>query len=148
MRFLCDAMLGKLSNYLRILGFDTIYIKSMAMLNGYKKETNPALLFTKRKMQKSLYSNCIYIKSNNIIDQLAEIKNIIEPHIDKNTIMKRCIRCNTLLNNVKKDDIESLVPEFIFHTYDIFKFCPFCRKVYWEGSHVEHMKKWVKEIVS
>ncbi|MCX5807717.1 MAG: hypothetical protein NT010_16880 [Proteobacteria bacterium] len=97
-------------------------------------------------MQKPSFGNCVYIESNNVIDQLAEIKNIIEPHIDKNTMMKRCIKCNTLLSNAKKDDIEGLVPEFIFHKYDTFKICPLCMKVFWNGSHAEHMRKWIKTI--
>jgi hypothetical protein len=147
MRFLCDVMLGKLAKYLRILGFDTIYIKSAVMLDRYRYENNPPVFFTKRRVQKSSYSNCIYINSNSTIDQLKEIKNIIEPYIDKNATVKRCIRCNSPLNVVKKDDIEGLVPEFIFHTNDIFRFCPLCNKVYWEGSHIEHMGKWVKEII-
>jgi len=148
MRFLCDVMLGKLAKYLRILGFDTIYVESVVMLEKYKNENNPTLLFTKRSVQKSLYGNCIYIKSNNVFDQLAEIKSIIESNIDRNTTMKRCIKYNMLLNDVEKDTVENLVPEFIFHKYEIFKFCPFCMKVYWEGSHVEHMEKWVKEITN
>jgi uncharacterized protein len=146
MRFICDAMLGKLVKYLRILGFDTIYVTFAEEFDKYKNENNPPIFFTKRKMQKPSFSNCIYIESNNVIDQLAEIKNIIEPHIDKNTMMKRCIKCNTLLSNAKKDYIEGLVPEFIFHKYDTFKICPLCRKVFWNGSHAAHMRKWIKTI--
>jgi uncharacterized protein with PIN domain len=140
-------MLGKLVKYLRILGFDTIYIKSMVMLDRYKYEKNPPVFFTKRRLQKPSYPNCIYIGSDNVIDQLAEIKDVIEPYIDMNAMMKRCIRCNSLLDDVKKDDIESLVPEFIFHANDVFKSCPFCKKVYWKGSHIEHMGERVKKII-
>jgi uncharacterized protein len=147
MIFLCDVMLGKLAKYLRILGLNTIYITSAAELDGYKDEYNSPLFFTKRKVQKISYSRCIYIESNDVLDQLTEIKAVIKPYIDTKTLMKRCIRCNTLLEDAKKNDIEGLVPEFIFHTYSIFKTCPHCRKVYWEGSHVEHMVKWVQEII-
>jgi uncharacterized protein len=148
MRFICDAMLGKLAKYLRILGFDTIYAASGTELDKYEDTYNPLLVLTKRKMKNITFSNCIYIESNDVIGQLNQIKDIIKTNIEKESLMKRCIKCNTLLIDVKKNDIESLVPEFIFHRYDIFKFCPFCRKVYWGGTHVEHMKKWVKEIIS
>jgi uncharacterized protein len=145
MIFICDSMLGKLLRYLRILGFNTILITSMAELDSYKN--NPTIYFTKNRKQKAPCSNCIYIKSTDVFSQLAEIKDIIKLHIDAETLMKRCIKCNILLNHADKNDIEGFVPEFIFHKYSIFKTCPLCKKVYWEGSHVEHMGKWVKEII-
>ena len=33
MRFVCDAMLGKLAKYLRILGFDAVYVANTAALD-------------------------------------------------------------------------------------------------------------------
>jgi len=147
MIFICDVMLGKLSKYLRILGFDTIHITSMAELYRYKKEYSPPIFFTKRRRQKISYSNCTFIESNDVFGQLLEIRDIIKPYIDGKTLMKRCIQCNILLNNTEKDDIEGLVPEFIFHAYSVFRTCPICRKVYWKGSHAEHMEKWIKEII-
>jgi hypothetical protein len=82
-----------------------------------------------------------------VFNQLSEIRNIIKPYIDASAFLKRCIQCNIMLHDAEKDDIEGLVPEFIFHRYSIFKICPICRKVYWKGSHAEHMEKWVKEII-
>lgn len=147
MIFLCDLMLGKLAKHLRILGLDTIYITSVAELDRYKDEYSPPIFFTKRRRRKVPYSNCIFIESNSVFSQLSEIRNIIKPHIEISTLLKRCTQCNMPLNDVKKDDIEGLVPEFIFHTYSIFRTCPVCRKVYWKGSHAEHMEKWIKEII-
>ncbi len=147
MIFLCDLMLGKLAKYLRILGFDTIYITSVAGLDRYKNKNNPPIFFTKRRKQNIPYSNCVFIESNDAFNQLSEIRNIIKPYIDVSAFFKRCIQCNTLLHDTEKDAIEGLVPEFIFHTYSIFKICPICRKVYWKGSHTEHMEKWIKETI-
>ena len=53
--------------------------------------------------------------------------------------MTRCIECNVCLVEAKKEDIEPLVPEYIYHHHDTFKTCPSCRKVYWEGSHADEM---------
>ena len=147
MRFICDAMLGKLVKYLRILGLDTIYITALTELNSFKSVDEPPYFFTKRKMQKASYKESIYIQSDNVMDQLNEIKGIIKPYINPETFMNRCIRCNTLLSDAKKNDIEMLVPEFAYHRYNHFKTCQSCKKIYWEGSHVEHMRGWVKEII-
>lgn len=142
--FICDTMLGKLAKYLRIIGLDTVYIKSIKELAEFKNKYDSPVLFTRRKTQKLLYSNSLYIESDNISDQIQQIKDIIKPYIEKKTIMKRCVRCNTLLRDVDKDDIETFVPEFIFHKYDNFKACPLCMKIFWRGSHAENMEKWIK----
>ena len=41
MRFICDNTLGKLTKYLRILGFDTVSINDLDMLNRYKNQDDP-----------------------------------------------------------------------------------------------------------
>ena len=58
--------------------------------------------------------------------------------------MTRCIECNTLLESAEKADIEARVPEYIYHHHEEFKVCPSCKKVYWEGTHAEQMKKWTE----
>jgi uncharacterized protein len=147
MIFLCDVMLGKLAKYLRILGLNTVYVTSATILDKYKNNNTTTLFFTKRILKKVPHNNFIYIRSNDVLAQLTEIRNVIKPYINSKTFMKRCIQCNTLLNDAKQNDIEGLVPEFIFHTHSVFKTCPLCMKIYWQGSHVEHMGKRVKEII-
>jgi uncharacterized protein len=146
MRFICDTMLGRLAKYLRILGLDTIYVRSMSDLNGYEADIETPYFFTKRKIQKTSYANSHYIKADDVVGQLKEIKEIILPHILESTLMTRCLRCNAILRDVDKDDVESFVPEFVFHRYVAFKLCPTCNKVYWGGSHIDHMNEWVKEM--
>jgi len=142
--FICDTMLGKLAKYLRIIGLDTVYIKSTKELDKFKNQCEAPILFTRRKTQKLLYSNSFYIESDNISGQTRQIRDIIKPYVDKKAIMKRCIKCNALLRDVNKHDIETFVPEFIFHKYDNFKICPLCMKVFWKGSHAENMEQWIR----
>ena len=141
MRFICDSTLGKLTKYLRILGFDTISINNLDILNKYKNLADPPLLFTKR-IKIISYQPTIFIQTNKIQEQIKEIENIIKPYINGKDFMTRCIECNTLLEFVQKEDIEACVPEYIYHHHEEFKVCPSCKKVYWEGTHAEQMKKW------
>jgi hypothetical protein len=141
MKFICDHTLGKLTKYLRILGFDTASITSLDILNKYKRLANPPLLFT--KMLKSIsYQPIVFIRTNNIQEQIKEIGDIIRPYNNDKNFMTRCIECNVLLECVQKEDIEPLVPEYVYHHHEEFKACPSCKKVYWEGTHTEQMKKW------
>jgi uncharacterized protein with PIN domain len=43
MRFICDSTLGKLIKYLRVLGFDTVSMSNLDMLNKYKNRSSSSL---------------------------------------------------------------------------------------------------------
>jgi uncharacterized protein len=143
MRFICDSTLGKLTKYLRVLGLDTVSINNLDVLNRYKNTAEPPLFFTKRTKTIS-YRPAIFIKSNLIQEQIKEIENNIKPYINSDNFMTRCIGCNTFLESAEKTDIEARVPEYIYHHHEEFKVCSFCKKVYWEGTHTEQMKKWAE----
>ncbi len=82
MRFICDSTLGKLTRYLRILGFDTVFLNNFDILEKYKNLADPPLLFTKRT-KTILYQPMILIQTNRIGEQIKEIENIIEDHYDE-----------------------------------------------------------------
>ena len=145
MRFICDSTLGKLTKYLRILGFDTVLIDNSDTLDQYKQFADPPHFFTKRT-KNILYHPITLISTNRIEEQMKEIEDIIRPHIDNKMFMTRCIECNTLLESAEKKDIEARVPEYVYHHHEEFELCPSCKRVYWEGTHTERMKKWIKAL--
>jgi hypothetical protein len=146
MRFYCDIMLGRLARYLRILGLDTIYGERINANSLYNNHIKDLRIFTKRRIRGSLSGRVIHISSDNVMEQLKEIKDVILPYIDRKRIMSRCITCNLLLVPVEKKEIEHLVPEFVFHHHEEFKRCPSCKRVFWQGSHTEHMERWIETI--
>jgi uncharacterized protein with PIN domain len=148
MKFVCDVMLGKLAGYLRILGLDTAYITDIDQLNCYKSDSEKPVFFTRRTPEKVPYDKCISIKSELVNEQLREIRDTIKPFINMDMLMSRCIRCNTTLSDAKKAEIEQFVPEYVLHRHDRFKTCPSCRKVYWQGSHTEHMMGWIEAFMA
>lgn len=147
MIFICDVMLGKLAKYLRIFGLDTIYIRNNTMLEDYKEQGDLSCLLTKRKKITG-YKKCIFIKSNTAKRQLEEIRYLISPFINSEKVLTRCIMCNVELIKVEKTDIEQYIPEFVFHHYEAFKVCPSCKKIYWKGSHAEHMSELIEGIIN
>lgn len=147
MRFICDNTLGKLTKYLRILGFDTISLYSPDRLDEYKNMDAPPLFFTKRT-KRILYEPTVFVRADKIKEQLKEIEDIIRPHINNRMFMTRCVECNALLESVPKEEVESRVPEYTYHHHEEFKMCPSCNKVYWEGTHTEHIKEWIGTLKS
>jgi uncharacterized protein len=146
MRFICDVMLGKLAKYLRIFGFDAVYLTDPAILKDYARQDDPPYFLTRRRENLG-YSTTMHIKSENVREQLNELRGLIKGFIDPEKVLTRCINCNLTLSTVEKEAIEHRVPEFVFHKYNVFKMCPRCQRVYWAGTHAEHLAKLIQEVI-
>jgi len=147
MRFLCDVMLGKLAKYLRLLGFDAAYAASPSVLDRSKAEA-PDLVFLTRRKAPSGFPRTVVLASEIAREQLKELAPLIKQEIRPERVLNRCIECNEELIDVERSEVESLVPEFIFHAYRTFKKCPSCERIYWEGSHAKGMDDLIKEVLS
>ena len=145
MRFVCDVMLGKLAKYLRILGFDAAYLENINLFDQYKQENDPRYFLTRRK-KAFPYERTIHVRAENVYKQLKEIRELIKPVTDPEKVLTRCVNCNLPLVDARKEMIEHRVPEFVLHTYNTFKICPRCQRVYWAGTHAEHMTELIEEV--
>jgi len=138
-------MLGKLAKYLRILGFDAKCLRNVNLLDHLGREDDPRYFLTRRR-KAFAYARTINIKAEDVRGQLKELRELIKPFVASDKILARCINCNVLLVDVEKGAIEHRVPEFVFHTYDAFKICPHCQRVYWAGTHTKHMAELIEEV--
>lgn len=145
MKFICDVMLGKLARYLRLLGFDTVYARNAAELERLRAAHPDRLLMTRAKGTAGV--RVVVIASEIPREQVRELKSLLQPAIDRASVMTRCIECNRELMPVDKHEIEFLVPEFVFHNYSTFKRCPSCGKVYWQGTHTKGMKDLLEDLL-
>ncbi len=147
MRFVCDVMLGKLAKYLRVLGFDTIYLRNESFLADQARSEDPPYFITRRRKALA-YERTIYVKSEHAREQLKELREWIKPFFNRETALARCIACNMPLVDIEKEAVEHRVPEFVFHAYSVFKTCPRCRRIYWAGTHAENMADLIQEIMT
>ena len=146
MKFVCDAMLGRLAKYLRALGFDTTYLKKSLELSENQNNDTETYFLT-RKSHISQKNNVIVIRSVHVKDQLVEIGPIILEHFRPELTMSRCMRCNEQLCKIPRAEAEHVVPEFVFHRCKEFKSCRSCGKIYWAGSHKSHMNGWIQNML-
>ena len=136
-------MLGTLAKWLRIYGFDTFYatdeMKDDELIEIAKNEDR--ILITRDKelshigLRENL--NVIQIKDIDIDKQLKQVLKGIK--INKENILTRCLICNSILDNINKNDVKGKVPEGAFQLNDEFWICKKCDKIYWKGSHYENM---------
>jgi hypothetical protein len=148
MKFIADVMLGRLATWLRLLGHDVLYDRSLndrqilrlAQEQGRTIITRDTGLIRNRAARDS-----IFITSDHIVDQLAEMQR----HLGcLNRVPRgRCARCNgELEDRGRTDDIREIVPDYIFHSHEQFLQCRICGNVYWEGSHYRHMKETLQQV--
>lgn len=146
--FAVDKMLGKLAKWLRILGYDTFYknnISNANLLSIANSEKRILItrnhFFKKRKHQIKI----IFIKHDNLFDQLAELNDEIELSTDK--MFTRCPICNHKTNQISKEYVKYLVPPYVYETHDKFYNCLLCGKIYWAGTHLDNAKKFIRKIL-
>ncbi len=148
MKFIADCMLGKLSRWMRILGFDVLYMKGddEIILETAEKEGRIILTKDTRMGNKKFKGKIYFVQKDCWKEQLKEV-------IDRFSLSKkikpftRCPECNTPLKTVKKERVKYLVPSFIYNQKCDFSFCKKCEKVFWEGTHLDYMEKEINAIL-
>jgi uncharacterized protein len=145
-KFVCDVMLGKLAKHLRLLGLDAVYLRGLPQLKNMTESEEPWIFITRR----TKFTGCqrsLVVHSELTRQQLAELKDILRPFIDRSKVLNRCMECNIPLEDIVRKEVEHRVPEFVFHYYRRFKKCPSCNRIFWEGSHALHMTDLLKELL-
>ena len=150
--FLVDAMLGNIAKKLRLLGFDSEYssdIKDEELVLRAKKEDR--ILLTKDlpllKNAKKQSIQAFWVEGKLEMDQLVQIFkkfNVRKISISGNT--SRCTECNGTLESVQKDKIKDEIPAGVLKQNNEFWQCIQCKKIYWEGTHIERLQKFVREL--
>ena len=136
-RFLLDGMLGSLSRWLRIGGYDTEYRKDTlddALIEEALADDRILLTRDRGLIKKARIRGveAIYVENGdeNALSQLTK-----ELGITLDPMLARCPKCNHPVEKVTKADVEGKVPEGTFKTVDDYWVCSGCGGIYWRGSH-------------
>jgi uncharacterized protein with PIN domain len=137
--FAAEKTLGKLSKWLRILGFDALYDPEV---NGGEFFDNVQagrilLTRTRRVQEKHGSSRLIFIQANDPFDQLREVITALNLKFEDIRPFSRCIACNVPIEPVEKKSVRNRVPDYVWDTQENFQQCARCRKIYWPGSHTQ-----------
>ena len=159
MKFLTDAMLGKLTRFLRIFGYDTIYANDLIdyfcanpvpdkNLKEYALLTSRLVITKDLLFYNQIRESAILLEGKGIYNYLDQLKQgfslVYEFDIEK----ARCSVCNSMLKWIKdKNSIKELVKHETFKNYDEFFQCdsPSCQKVFWNGPHIADIIKKLKD---
>ncbi|HNX65770.1 MAG TPA: Mut7-C RNAse domain-containing protein [Bacteroidales bacterium] len=146
-KFIADVHLGKLARYLRFTGFDTIYrndYDDIEIISLSQKEQRVILTRDKGILRNRLVTRGYWLRSQDPIEQIGEVISRFD--LKKQvSLFSRCSLCNSLLTNVKKDEVKDmLLPKTVMY-YDDFKICTGCNKIYWQGTHCDRLIKLIEK---
>ena len=145
-RFLVDIMLGKLARWLRILGFDT-RIAPLRERSQIQSLLCQGMIPVTRTEKWRGIEGLVFIQNNDPFEQLKELISSLALRPDHLRPFTRCSGCNSELARIPKNEAFGGVPDFIYETVRDFRQCPRCRKVYWPGSHKDHMLEKLEEVL-
>jgi uncharacterized protein with PIN domain len=57
------------------------------------------------------------------------------------------MECNSLLEERGRPEVKDRVPPYVYDTYEEYKECPSCRRVYWKGTHWQAMNRKLEEFL-
>jgi uncharacterized protein len=148
-KFILDVHLGRLAKYLRICGFDCCYEdledKEIVVTSVRQKR----IILTKDRclLKNKAVTHGYWVRSREPHQQVVEVFERFDL-IDKIRFLTRCLLCNTKLKTISKSKADEKVPAKASQYYEDFYLCPFCNKVYWEGSHYKNMLQLVEFVRS
>ena len=144
MKFLCDQMLGTLAIWLRIIGYDTSYVKKDhddEIIIQSKQENR--ILLTRDKAIAHTYESAMLINSTNLYDQIQQVVHEFGLTLEDTRVLSLCTLCNVSVEPMEKSTLKNLVPMHAYESHQHFWQCPSCGRIYWKGSHWDNIQRFI-----
>lgn len=146
-KLLADGTLGGFVKMMRIMGFDVEFLNTRdfsAVINKALQE-NRIVVTRRRKVENSGGVKVLSIEENYPVDQVKKVLEILNIKPDPEKFLSRCLRCNSELESVNKEEIKEMVPPYVYKTQQEFSQCSVCKRIYWNGTHIQNMKLMVRD---
>ncbi len=147
-KFIVDFMLGRLAKWLRIFGYDTMYVDkafSESILLKSLKD-NRILITRNSRLSRNRALKMVLVESDKFLEQADQITRELKLQLSEKNFFSRCTFCNSELIIVEdKELIKTRVPEYVYNTQNKFTACPQCKRVYWAGTHYGLLLKQLKK---
>ncbi len=150
--FACDAMLGSLARWLRILGFDTLYFEDKADTDILSSVGKRILLTRDKELLQRAHRQGLKAFNPGTLrmrSMLQNLKKELQITYNLDPAQSRCSLCNSLLKSAKPDDVKDRVPPGSLSHHNKFWECisPECRQVFWQGRHWRRIQQTLHELL-
>jgi hypothetical protein len=143
MRFVADCMLGKLAKWLRMLGYDTVYIAGAdddELVRICVREDRILLTRDLRLCERRMVrKRRVFVNWGTTAEQIKQVFEELGISPDQELLFTRCTICNSEITPLEKSQVMGRVPPYVFQTQAQYGYCRACDKIYWRGTHVQHV---------
>ena len=152
-RFIVDTNVGRLARWLRMLGYDALFINEIndrQLVAIGLKEKRVLLTRDTQIMQRRVVTSgrlkALLVKGDDTKEQLRQVVRAMNLNCEERQFT-RCLECNQPLLSRTKEEIRDRVPPYVFQTQPQFVECPSCHRIYWRGTHWQRMKRELETLV-
>ena len=147
LKFIVDNNVGKLAKWLRIMGYDTLFFNgsddsnmiAIALAEDRVILTRDTQIM-KRRVITSGRLKAILVLSDEPERQMRQVIDTLnlDWQFKPFTI---CLECNQPLVERSKQQVNNLVPSYVFKTQNQYMECTVCHRIYWRGTHWQAMSR-------
>lgn len=136
-KFLVTNECGRLARWLRLMGYDTVWVKGFSPTELYRQAyTERRVVLTRnRRIRASCLFRVVHVTSPVLDEQLRQLIRELGLIVDEEQLFTRCNLCNVPVEPIEKVQVKSRVPPHVFHNQRQFFTCPACQRIYWAASH-------------
>ena len=119
-RFVLDVHLGRLATYLRMIGFDALYpadYRDEELARISAEEQYILLTRDRGLLKRGQVTHGYWVRATEPRRQLVEVLRRFDL-FGQTAPFRRCLRCNSLLEPVRKEEIVGRLPPKIRQCYD------------------------------
>ena len=148
--FILDVHLGKLTRYLRMLGFDATYDRDwddVTIIDVSLRQHRIILTRDLGILKQSRVTHGYWLRNSEPRQQLQEVLHALDLRRQVKPFT-RCMDCNGGIRPVKKAAIREKIDPAIFQRFSEFRQCQACLKIYWRGPHYEEMFEQVGKLTT
>ena len=136
-RFVVDVNLGKLTRWLRLLGFDTAWRNDYDDRQVVEKavaEQRVILTRDRRLLFHRAIDYGFWVRAVQPLEQAQEVLDRLAMRQEVRPF-RYCLECNGRIEPVAKTEILDRLEPLTRKYYDEFYRCRRCGRIYWKGSH-------------
>ena len=150
MQFIAGPMLGKLCQYLRMLGFDCEFFTGKTQHEIFRQALRQQRIILTRNQKLRSFQNrysIVVLKGDSTNEQLKQMFERLPLALEPSKFFTRCLKCNGEIQQIEKESVAHRVPPYVFATQKAFYRCNKCQQIYWPATHLENMNKQIKELI-
>ena len=136
-------MLGKLAKWLRLIGYDTLFVHDATddQLVRISVRDNRILLTKDNALaeRRLVRGRCYLMTEEGTGAQLREVVRDLDLRIDESMFFTRCPVCNSEIQATPKSAVKDQAPAYVYSTQERFGRCAGCGRIYWKGTHVQRV---------